>query len=223
MKHTQFVQRVLTGLFICAISVQSKAGIEVALVIEPNLEAPALHGLKKLEQALQNKGHSVTFSPDVVSASADLIILAGKATTDGSSVKMLKVLNVSVPDGPETLVIQRMELKGTPALILCGSDAVGLMYAALDVADRISWTDSGELKNYFHFPQNNYYYTFSSGNTLFIVLDGGEDKPDSDIEYSELIIMNNNCRMELSIDSSGIKVTTIDINKKVLSQLIFEK
>ncbi len=144
MKHTQFVQRVLTGLFICAISVQSKAGIEVALVIEPNLEAPALHSLKKLEQALQNKGHSVTFSPDVVSASADLIILAGKATTDGSSMKMLKVLNVSVPDGPEALVIQRMELNDTPALILCGSDAVGLMYAALDVADRISWTDSGQ-------------------------------------------------------------------------------
>jgi hypothetical protein len=55
------------------------------MVIEPNLEAPALHGLKKLEQALKNKSHPVTFSPDV-----------------------------------------------------------GLMYAALDAADRISWTDSGQ-------------------------------------------------------------------------------
>lgn len=170
---------------------------------------------------------------------------------------------------------------------------------------------ASELKNYFHFPQNNYYYTFTSGSTLFIVLDGGEDKPDSDIEYSELvdfdpyrtrevkwlqdliesekfkhadhiivfnhippffpnrsawhgdmevrekflpilnnagidlmicghthryafldrksgennfpiIVMNNNCRMNLTIDSSGIKATTIDINKKVLSQLTFE-
>jgi len=169
-----------------------------------------------------------------------------------------------------------------------------------------------ELKNYFHFPQNKYYYTFSSGNTLFIVLDGGEDKPDSDIEYSELvdfdsyrtkeakwlskvteseefkraenvivfnhippfvkgksawhgdieikdkfvpilnragidlmicghthrysfldknssennfpiIVLNNNCIMELSIDSSGIRATTIGIDKKVISQLVFEK
>jgi len=170
---------------------------------------------------------------------------------------------------------------------------------------------ANELKSYFHFPQNNYYYTFTSGKTLFIVLDGGEDKPDSDIEYSDLvdfdpyrtqevewlkelidseifkmadhrivfnhmppfvpnraawhgdaairdmfvpilnnagidlmisghthrysfidkksgennfpiIVMNNNCRMELSIDNSGIKATTIDIDKKVISQLSFE-
>ncbi|MCT4590414.1 MAG: metallophosphoesterase [Carboxylicivirga sp.] len=36
---------------------------------------------------------------------------------------------------------------------------------------------------YFHFPENRYYYTFSVGSTFFIVLDSGEDKPDSDIEY----------------------------------------
>jgi acid phosphatase type 7 len=43
-----------------------------------------------------------------------------------------------------------------------------------------------ELKKYFYFPENKYYYTFSSGTTFFIVLDCGEDKPDSDIEYSGL-------------------------------------
>ncbi len=41
-----------------------------------------------------------------------------------------------------------------------------------------------ELDTYFHFPQKEYYYTFSSGTTFFIVLDSGEDKPDSDMEYS---------------------------------------
>jgi len=170
---------------------------------------------------------------------------------------------------------------------------------------------ANELKNYFHFPQNKYYFSFSSGSTLFIVLDGGEDKPDSDIEYSGLvdfdpyrtsvakwlqevteseefksaehvivfnhmppfvagrsawhgdtevaekfvpilnnagidlmisghthrysfieknsdennfpiIVMSNNCRMDLSIDSSGIRATTIDIDKKVISELVFE-
>ncbi len=43
-----------------------------------------------------------------------------------------------------------------------------------------------ELKDYLHFPGDKYYYTFSSGNTFFIVLDAGEDKPDSDIEYHGL-------------------------------------
>tara|TARA_R110002049_G_scaffold240425_1_gene413816 strand:+ start:53574 stop:54713 length:1140 start_codon:yes stop_codon:yes gene_type:complete len=43
---------------------------------------------------------------------------------------------------------------------------------------------ANELKKYFHFPENKYYYTYSIGTTLFIILDSGEDKADSDIEYS---------------------------------------
>lgn len=43
-----------------------------------------------------------------------------------------------------------------------------------------------ELKQYLHFPGDKYYYTFSSGKTFFIVLDSGEDKPDSDLEYHGL-------------------------------------
>lgn len=36
---------------------------------------------------------------------------------------------------------------------------------------------------YFPAPGGEFYYRFNVGNTEFIVLDGGEDKPDSDIEY----------------------------------------
>jgi Predicted phosphohydrolases len=41
---------------------------------------------------------------------------------------------------------------------------------------------------YDYFPTNNgkFYYTFQHGPVFFLVLDGGEDKPDSDIEYSDL-------------------------------------
>lgn len=41
-----------------------------------------------------------------------------------------------------------------------------------------------ELKKYFHFPEDKYYYTYKIGATLFIILDSGEDKADSDIEYN---------------------------------------
>jgi len=44
-----------------------------------------------------------------------------------------------------------------------------------------------ELKNYLHLPDGEYFYIFKSGKALFIVLDGGEDKPDSDIEYNDLV------------------------------------
>lgn len=39
------------------------------------------------------------------------------------------------------------------------------------------------LMKYFPTRTGNYYYTFNIGNACFMVLDGGEDKPDSDIEY----------------------------------------
>lgn len=168
------------------------------------------------------------------------------------------------------------------------------------------------FRNYFYFPENKFYYTFNSGKNLFLVLDCGEDKPDSDKEYSDLvdfdryrsqevrwlkqvvasekfksaehvivflhmppffpgrtpwhgdmemkeklvpilneagidlmisghthryafidknedgnnfpiIVMNNNSRMELTIDKSGITAKTTDINKKVISELSFKK
>lgn len=43
-----------------------------------------------------------------------------------------------------------------------------------------------------YFPANNgkLYYSFTKGDAYFIVLDGGEDKPDSDIEYSGIVDMD---------------------------------
>lgn len=43
-----------------------------------------------------------------------------------------------------------------------------------------------EYLNYFPTPTGETYYTFQDGPAFFIVLDGGEDKPDNDIEYHEL-------------------------------------
>ncbi|MDD2216033.1 MAG: FN3 domain-containing metallophosphoesterase family protein [Eubacteriales bacterium] len=40
--------------------------------------------------------------------------------------------------------------------------------------------------NYFPTNTGEYYYTFQAGPVFFVVLDSGEDKPDSDIEYSGL-------------------------------------
>ena len=45
---------------------------------------------------------------------------------------------------------------------------------------------SVKFPDYFPTTTNNLYYTFRDGPVQFIVLDGGEDKPDTDIEYSEL-------------------------------------
>ena len=45
---------------------------------------------------------------------------------------------------------------------------------------------SAGLYDYFPTKTGEFYYSFQAGPVFFIILDGGEDKPDSDIEYSEL-------------------------------------
>lgn len=44
-----------------------------------------------------------------------------------------------------------------------------------------------QLKDYLEFPDDRYYYAQTIGPVRFIVLDGGEDKPDDSKEYSGLV------------------------------------
>ena len=44
-----------------------------------------------------------------------------------------------------------------------------------------------QLKDYLDFPDNKYYYAQTIGPVRFVVLDGGEDKPDNSKEYSGLV------------------------------------
>ncbi len=53
--------------------------------------------------------------------------------------RLIKAHDIILPDGPEALAVKLTTWGETPTLVICGSDARGLMYAALDVAERISW------------------------------------------------------------------------------------
>jgi len=55
-----------------------------------------------------------------------------------------------------------------------------------------------ELKNYLDLPDGRYYYAFNLGPVRFIVLDGGEDKPDDNVEYSGLVDFDKYRQEELS-------------------------
>lgn len=116
----------------------------IALVTDPGLDGPALHGLQELQEALEARDLSRMHPEAPDTGSADHYILAGLKGTGGLAKLHLGVLNVPLPEAAEALVIQRGEYLGKPALMLCGSDEVGLMYALLDVADRIRWAGPGE-------------------------------------------------------------------------------
>jgi len=107
---------------------------QVAILSDAGLAAPARHGLQKLDQSLAAKGFTVV----AAAAQADYVILAGAAAATA-----LKTWKAPLPAGVEALTVWRGRYQGKPAAALCGSDARGLMYAALDTADRIAWSDAG--------------------------------------------------------------------------------
>jgi len=101
----------------------------------------AAHGLVKLRDALRAKGIACQQAGSLGDARGGSVIALGLATGDGAAAELLRAGKHPVPQGPEALVIRRTQWQGKPVWIVAGSDDRGLVYAALDVADRIGWSD----------------------------------------------------------------------------------
>lgn len=97
---------------------------------------PAAHGISVLRQALEGRGLRVS-EGTAVAADSDFVIIAG--TDPGcEAAGLLKHAGTSLPSSPEALVVRHVPAyQRKPALVLYGSDARGLMYAALDVAAQV--------------------------------------------------------------------------------------
>ncbi len=111
----------IVGLLLSALP--GLAARQVGIVIDGQLDAPARYGIAKLEKALTAKGLAVTHPKAGEAAQADYYVLAGLGKGAAQSVS-----------------IKRTRYRGKPAITLSGSDARGLMYAALDTADRTGWS-----------------------------------------------------------------------------------
>lgn len=105
----------------------SWAAGQVAIIIDGQLEPPARYGIGRLEQALAAKRRTVVHPRTGEQSQADFYVLAGLAK-----------------GAPQSLSIRRSQYQGKPAVILSGGDARGLMYAALDTADRVRWNTKVE-------------------------------------------------------------------------------
>ena len=108
----------------------------VAIVTEPSLAPAASHGIAKLREALAAGGFLVAESSS--NLHPDVVVLAGVGG-GGEAARLLRNSSTRVPPSAEALVVRRVaNYRGRSALVLYGSDARGLMYAALDVAARVA-------------------------------------------------------------------------------------
>jgi hypothetical protein len=117
-----------------AFALAAAGASRVLIVSDAALEPPARYGLEKLQKAVTAKGYAVERAATIRAAGADFLVIAnaGPGKRTGSC--------AATPQAPEALAIRLENLQGKPALVLCGADARGLMYAALDAAQRVSWS-----------------------------------------------------------------------------------
>jgi len=104
------------------------AGPRVTVSADRDLPPAARYGLDRLEQALAKSG-----------GTGEVLVFAGIGASGPAAAELTR-LHTNPPAAREALVIRKTQIQGKPALVLAGGDARGLMYAALDAAERVSWS-----------------------------------------------------------------------------------
>ena len=112
----------------------------VSVVVDRMPGPAAFYGSEKLMAALRARGIPCEKAESLAAARGRWLIVAGLASGDGPAAGLLKAGNQAVPQGSEALIIRKTQYQGPPAWVLAGSDDRGVMYAELDVADRIGWS-----------------------------------------------------------------------------------
>ena len=118
------------------------AGAIVSLISDESLGPAARHGLEKVKAALREKGAQLVEAANPATARGGMLLVAGLAKGPGTAADLVREQALAPPNGPEALLIRRLEWEGKEVFLVCGSDDRGLMYGLLDAADRIGWAES---------------------------------------------------------------------------------
>src|SRR6185437_10557835 len=102
-------------------ALSASAAPKLAIVANAGLTGPAKHGLAILEAAVRAQGIELVDA----NAHPDYAIVLDQSSA-------LKTA--------ESLSIERGKYRGKPSITLNGADSTGLMYAAIDAAERIGWS-----------------------------------------------------------------------------------
>jgi hypothetical protein len=112
----------------------------LSLIVDGTTGPAARHGLQELRRALQAASASFEECGTPDAARGDTLLVAGLPSSPAVA-EILRAAGSAPPQGTESILIQRVHWQGRKALLVSGGDDRGLMYALLDVADRIGWAE----------------------------------------------------------------------------------
>jgi hypothetical protein len=130
-------------LLACAPLAVADAVPTVSLVVDDSSAKPIQHGIGKLKLALQQKGMSSEETASLQAVNGTSVVVAGLTTGSGQAARLISELRLTPNTQPESLLIRKFHREGKSVVLVAGADARGLMYALLDVADRVGWAKSG--------------------------------------------------------------------------------
>jgi hypothetical protein len=134
----------IVGLLVFLLPLALAAAVpRVSLVVEDSGAKPVEHGIGKLKLSLGNKGVPLEEAASVRAAKRSIVVVAGLTTGGGEAARLISDLKLKPNREPESLLIQKFESEGKVVVLVAGADPCGLMYALLDVADRVGWATSG--------------------------------------------------------------------------------
>jgi hypothetical protein len=117
----------------------------VSIVIDPADtiagSPPSQWAVKELEKSLISEGIEVYICSQISKAkNSDLIIVA--AGSDSSTARqLLKGSKLKIPSMPEALGLVPVKANDKQVLLVCGYDVRGLVYALLELADRVQYSN----------------------------------------------------------------------------------
>jgi hypothetical protein len=116
-------------------------GRGVSLILDPGdavaAAAPSQWAAQEIERSLLARDIIVRRCERAAQAPPGDLCLAAGGLNAPLSVQMLKSAGVRIPEVPEALGLVPGRVSGRQVLLACGYDARGLVYALLDLADRV--------------------------------------------------------------------------------------
>jgi len=128
-----------------AAALADKGGVALVVVPEDAVASavPPTWALGELKAALEAHGAMVRVVAKIADAAAKQFCVVASGMNSPLAKMLLRQRKIYAPTEAESLCLVQSEAEGRPVLLAAGADAIGLVYALTELADRVSCLATG--------------------------------------------------------------------------------
>ena len=141
LKTTATATAALTAVDLLPATVSAKQNAQgVAIILNPEdgAQKPATWAATELRDALKARGVAADVFPTLEQAPAEFDCIVTATATSAAGKESLTAAKISLPHSPEAVGLARGTIGKHQVLFASGSDTLGLVYALLELTDRVN-------------------------------------------------------------------------------------